>query len=161
MPDHFAPWQSTLKQFEDTVQAFVYHGPHNPQLWLGRLPLLDAFLGFMLIAGILFYARHWRATRTRLLLGYFVLGVLLVSLSGAVRLSAIVPIVYLVAIGGVAYVLHFWLNVFPRNPLARGTGIAIVAAIIIFSCLYNVRQYFIAWPHNPEVVTIYQQPSSK
>ena len=158
-PEVFASWQSILRQLVNTLETVVYQGPHNPEIWLGRLPLLDTFSGIMLIAGIAFYIRHWRASRTRLLLSYLVLGIVLASLGGAVRFSVIVPIIYLVAIGGVAYILHFWLSTFPRNPLARATGIGIVVTIIALSCFYNLEQYFVAWPHNEEVVKIYQHPS--
>lgn len=156
LPAHLAPWQALAKNLAGTLTSFVYHGPHNPELWLGRLSLFDAFLSVMLLAGILFYAHHWRSARTRLLLSYLLLGAVLVALGGAVRLSVIVPIGYLVAIAGIAYVLHAWLHTFPRNPLARAAGISLVAVVIVLSCFYNLRQYFVAWPHNPDVAAIYQ-----
>lgn len=156
VPDRLASWHYLALQAANTLGTFVYHGPHNPEIWLGRLPILDAFLSLMLIAGIVFYARHWRATRAQMLLGYLVLGVLLVTLAGPVRLSILVPLVYLVAIGGIAYVLHFWLSVFPRNPLARGVGIALVTSVIALSCAYSLDQYFVAWPHNTETRKAYQ-----
>lgn len=158
-PSRFASWQAPLKQLTDTVAAFVYRGPHNPQLWLGRLPLLDAFLSIMLIAGIVFYIQHWRAERSLMLSSYLLLGIILVSLGGDVRLSVIVPIVYLIIVAGIAYVLRFWLSVFPLNPVARRAGISIVTFVIALSCLYNLQQYFIAWPNNPETVHVYRHIS--
>jgi hypothetical protein len=154
-PASWPSWQTLLHQFVDTGLALIYHGPHDPQLWLGRLPLLDALGLFALLAGIFFYARHIRATRAQMLLGSFILGIVLISLGGEVRMSVVLPIVYLVIAGGVAYVLHFWLGVFPRNPLARTIGITVVVAVIGLSCFYNLKQYFIAWPHNPETVAVY------
>jgi hypothetical protein len=158
-PTHFASWQLLLKQLANTVLAFVYRGPHNPQLWLGRLPLLDAFLSIMLAAGIVFYIQHWQAERTRILFSYLLLGIILISLGGDVRLSVIVPIIYLVIVAGIAYVLRFWLSVFPSNPVARRAGISIVAFVVALSCFYNLQQYFIAWPHNPETVHVYRHVS--
>ena len=159
LPSHLISWQTYAHSLGNTFLAISYHGPHNPELWLGHLPLLDVFISAMLIAGIAFYARHWRAARTRLLLCYIALGMALISLGGAVRLSAIVPVLYIVAIGGIAYLLHFWMKVFPRNPLARYAGISLVAAVIGLSCFYNAWQYFVAWPHNTETMQVYQRPS--
>lgn len=155
LPAQFGPWQDVLHRLADTVLAFVWHGPHNPQIWLGQLPLLDAFVLSMFIAGIVFYALHWRAARARLLLVYLVLGIVLAALGGIVGLSAVIPVIYLVAAAGMAYVLHFWLKRFPRNMFARFFGIALLAGVLGLSCVYNVTQYFVAWPHNPEVSAIY------
>ncbi|MGH7142400.1 MAG: hypothetical protein ACREF5_02960 [Candidatus Saccharimonadales bacterium] len=158
LPSHFASPVMLLRQLADTFSAFVYHGPFDPQLWLGRLPLLDAFLSLMLVIGLIFYAQHWKATRTRLLLSYILLGIVLVSLGGPVRLSVIVPIIFIVIVAGIAYILHFWLSVYPNNSLARTVGITVVSVAIGLSCFYNLQQYFVAWPHNPETVKVYRQP---
>ena len=156
IPQHFGNWTDIAHRLIDTVLTFAVRGPHDPQLWLGQLPLLDAFVIVMFLAGAVFYARHWRAARTRLLLTYLALGVILVTLGGTVRLSVMLPVMYLVAAGGVAYVLYFWLKKFPRNMFARVFGIALIAAVLGLSCLYNLTQYFVAWPHNPEVSAIYR-----
>lgn len=158
-PDHFASWLTIMKQLANTFLAPIYSGPHNPQLWLGHLPILDAFLSLMLAIGIAFYVQHWQAERSRLLLSYFLIATILVSLGGQVRLSIIVPFLYLVIVAGIAYLLSFWLKVFPRNPLARGVGISIITLIIAMSCFYNLQQYFVAWPSNPETIQVYRPVS--
>ncbi len=154
IPARFTSWQATLQQIGEAFAALVYRGPHNPALWLGRLPLLDAFLTAMLSMGVIFYIRHWQAARTRLLGSYLLLGGILVGLHGGVGLSIIVPVAYLVIVGGIAYSLHFWLRTFPRNQVARTVGIVGIMVLIGLSCFYNIRQYFIAWPRNPETVRI-------
>jgi hypothetical protein len=40
-----------------------------------------------------------------------------------------------------------WFTVFPRNPIARGSGIAVICLMLFFSVLYQTRVYFVAWPH--------------
>lgn len=160
IPAQLAPWLTLLENIPRALGSFVYQGPHDPQLWLGRLPILDALLSFMLVVGTIFYVQHWRATRTRLLFGYLILGSLLVALNGPVRLSVIIPIVYLIAVAGIAYSLHFWLRVFPHNPLMRTVGFVIIASVIGLSCWYNLEQYFVAWPQNPETRTVYVQGNS-
>lgn len=138
-----------------TLGLFVYAGPHHPELWLGQLPLLDAFIIAAFAAGAFFYARHPFAARSQLLASYLLLSIVLISL-GSVSISIIMPLIYLVAVAGIAYILHFWLRIFPRNPLARAFGIGLVTLLVALSCYYNLTQYFVAWPHNAEVAQVYR-----
>jgi hypothetical protein len=148
-PASFADWQIMLRRFGDAFGYFIVRGPDNAALWLGRLPVLDAFASVMLAAGILFYGKHLSAPRTQLLGGTFIVGAVLFALNPTVRFSVLVPLVYLVATAGIAFILHQWLKVFPRNPLARGVGVAVVAVVTIAACGYNLRSYYVAWPQNP------------
>lgn len=151
---------SALRNFPphtlDTLSYFVLRGPNQPALWLGQLPLLDVFTLIMFLAGVVFYAKHWRAARTQLLAFTIALGLILCGLGG-IGFSVLLAPIYLVAVAGIAYALYFWLQRFPRNLLARWFGIGIVAAVLAFACYYNLIQYFVAWPHNPDVVAIYQR----
>lgn len=147
---NWSDWQGMLKRLANVGAYFVIRGPHYPVIWLGRLPILNAFGAIMLIAGGIFYARHLRSFRTILIITLFVAEALLVAVSPAIHISILVPLVYAVIVGGMAYVLHQWLKVFPRNPLARGLGIALITLLVGAACAYNLRSYFIAWPHNAE-----------
>lgn len=149
VPEHVASWIDMAKRFGSVFSYFVLRGPQNSALWLGRLPILDAFASAMLVGGLLFYVRHVQAPRTRLLAGFFILGALLSALNSSIDFSLLVPIIYLVVTAGIAYVLHEWLRVFPHNPLARGMGIAVVAIVVAAASLYNIRSYYVAWPHAP------------
>lgn len=138
------------------VNLFVY-GPNDPEIWLGRVPLLDIFSLALVLMGIYFYAMHWRSRRSKLLGLTFGLGVILVSLGGAVGLSFLVPVLYMAAATGIAFLLHTWLKTFPLNPLARAVGIGLVCLAVTISCIYNYRAYFIAWPHNLETRATFNQ----
>ena len=142
------------RQLLGTLSFIAWRGHEAPELWLGDLPLLNAFLLAGLAAGLFFYARHWQAARAQMLASYVILGVLLISL-GVVSIGLIVPILYVIATAGIAYILHLWLQVFPRNPLARGFGIALIALLVGISCYYSLLQYFVAWPHNPDTKRVY------
>jgi hypothetical protein len=107
------------------------------------------------LAGILFYLSHIKAERTQLLLALSAIGLLLTAAGGAVPRSLLVPLIYLVSFGGLAYILHYWLKLFPVNPIARRTGISLVAIAVALACAYNVRHYFVAWPHNPATQAAY------
>ncbi|HVA11382.1 MAG TPA: hypothetical protein VNG32_04435 [Candidatus Dormibacteraeota bacterium] len=156
LPNHLAAPAMLLKQFGGVFVHLFLRGPQYPTLWLGRAPLLDAFTLAMCALGIYFYGSRWRTGRSRLLERTFGIGVILVALQGPVSLSILVPVVYAAAAMGIAYLLHEWLQVFPLNPLARSLGIGIVALAVAASCTYNLRAYFIAWPHNTVTQTTFR-----
>lgn len=145
-----------LKQFAGVFVHLFVRGPQNPELWLGRAPLLDVFTLAVCLVGIYFYARHVRLARSRLLATFFLVGAVLIALGGTVSLSLLVPIVYLLAATGIAYLLREWLQTFPRNPLARGLGVSLVVIAVALSCTYNLRAYFVAWPHNSATQIIFR-----
>jgi hypothetical protein len=147
-PQHFAAPLTLLKQLAGVFVHLFVRGPQYPDIWLGRVPIMDIFVLVMCVVGIYFYAIHHAAFRSRLLLSYFTVGVLLVALHGPVSINLLVPLLYIVAATGIAYLLREWLIVFPLNPFARGLGIALISLAVLMSCVYNLRAYYVAWPHN-------------
>lgn len=148
LPKTFGSADDMLARLGHALTYLFWHGPADPQLWLGSLAVLNIFTIAMTIGGILFYAAHYRAPRTRLLFGLFIVSIIFFALNGPVGYSAIMPLIYFLVAAGVGHVLHEWLRVFPRNPLARGIGFGLLSLVVALSCLYNLRSYFIAWPHN-------------
>lgn len=156
LPSRLSDASTLLKHFVGVFVHLFFRGPQYPTLWLGRAPILDAFTLAMCALGIYFYGSRWRSHRSRLLEIAFVIGVILVALQGPVSLSVLIPLVYVGAAMGIAYLVHEWLQVFPLNPLARSLGIGLVALVVVVSCTYNLRAYFIAWPHNPVTQTSFR-----
>jgi 4-amino-4-deoxy-L-arabinose transferase-like glycosyltransferase len=150
LPDTFAQGSELAKQFGGVPVHLFVRGPQYPDLWLDRVPILSIFTLAVCLLGIYFYVTKWKSARSRLLATLFIVGFVLVGFKGPVSLSLLVPVLYVVAATGIAYLLHEWLKVFPRNPLARGLGIGLVALAVAVSCTYNLRAYFVAWPHNPD-----------
>lgn len=148
LPDQFAPPLTLLENFAGVFVHLFVRGPQYPDLWLAKAPLLDAFTLVACLCGVYFYLKRWRSKRSRLLIGTFLIGAVLVALGGPVGLSVLVPLLYMAAATGIAFLLHDWLKTFPNNPLARGFGIGLMFVVVSMSCLYNLRAYFIAWPHN-------------
>lgn len=142
------------------ISIFV-KSPTNPAIWLGHLPILDVFMVVMFAMGAYFYSIHWRAGRSRMLLTFLIITIALIAAQGRVTRSLMVPILYLVAAGGMAFALHLWLRIFPRNPLARGFGIFLISLALALSCLYNLRLYFVAWPHNQATREVYSSAVSR
>ncbi|HVX23973.1 MAG TPA: hypothetical protein VG992_01360 [Candidatus Saccharimonadales bacterium] len=152
LSNHWPNIMHYLREVGVVIGHLFVRGPNSPTLWLGRAPLLDVFTLVVSALGLYFYVRHWRSGRSRLLASYLAIGILLVAIGGAVSLSVLVPILYLAAGTGMAYLLHEWLQVFPFNPLARALGLGLVIAAIALSCIYNIRAYFVAWGYNPDTV---------
>lgn len=148
LPQHLATPINILKQLWEVIFNITIHGPSNASVWLPQAPIFDIFTLVMAGLGIYFYAKHWRVGRARILLSFFLVGTVLIALSGPVSFSLIVPLMYICVATGIAYLIHEWLQVFPINPFARILGISLVVLAISLSCLYNLRAYYIAWPHN-------------
>ncbi|MDB5169341.1 MAG: hypothetical protein JWO41_697 [Candidatus Saccharibacteria bacterium] len=155
LPSHFPGAIELGKQFLGVPLHLFIHGPKNPELWLGKAPVMDIFTLACSLLGIYFYATHLSANRSRSLFSLFGVSWLLVALGGPVSLSLIVPLMYLFAACGIGYLLHDWLKVFPHNPFARTLGISLIAVAVAVSITYNVRAYFVAWPHNPDTISIF------
>jgi hypothetical protein len=161
LPNHFASINVMVHNLLHSVSFFVYRGPADATVWLPRLPILDFFTMVLAVIGVIFYAQHFHAPRTRMLIILFVVSALLLALGGPVTVSLLVPMVYLFVAAGLGYLLHEWLQVFPRNPLARGVGFSLIGVAVALSCLYNVRSYFVAWPHNTQTkVAFHKTPDN-
>ncbi len=155
LPAHWAPLGTLLKQFVAVPVHLFFRGPKYPDIWLSRVPIMDAFTLVLCGVGIYFYASHWRSIRTRSLAVPFALGWLLVAFGGPVGLSLLIPFLYVMAATGIAYLLRDWLQVFPNNPLARGIGIGLVTLAVAAACVFQLRAYFIAWPHSAATKAVF------
>lgn len=144
-----------VKRLGLSVSYLFYRGPRDPALWLDRTPVLGIFSVVMLLLGIFFYIRHLAAPRTRQLIGLFIVGSLLFALQGPVTYSVIIPLAYFGVVAGIGYLLHEWLHTFPRNPLARSIGYGLLAIAIILACAYNLRSYYVAWPHSQATLSAF------
>jgi len=157
LPQHM----STLKHFGDNlwnlVSAISVHSNGNPLLWVGHAPLLNAT---EVIVGLLgaYYIYRGKSKRRTFLLGWFGIGLVLVSLGGSVTFACLVPLLYLFIANGLDHLLGRWLAVFPRNPIARMTGIGIICVVVLFSVLYQVRVYYVAWPNAPATQAVFDHP---
>ena len=160
-PEQF---DAPLVMIKDFLAVFVHlfvRGPQYPELWLGQLPILSIFTLVSCVVGIYFYAKNLKALRTRQIISYFAVGTVLIALNGAVGLSLLVSLMYILAATGVAYLLREWLKVFPNNPLARSLGIAIICVAVGLSAIYGIRSYFVAWPNNTTTEAIFRYDPTK
>lgn len=139
---------------EVPLQLFL-RGPLQPEHWLGRLPVLDAFSLAMVFLGSFVYIKHRHLVRTQLMAVILLLGSVLTGLGGAVSLSIIVPFIYILAAAGMGLLLDRWYGVFPRNPIAQTVGLGLVSMAVLATCWYGYRHYFVAWPAAPATQPIF------
>lgn len=143
------------KQLLESVSFLFIRGPYAPDLWLAHTPVLDIFTSAMCLLGAYFYLTHYRNLRTHVLIGFFAIGSALVAFNGVLALGYLVPIAYLLAATGFTYLLHEWLTVFPRNPVARSFGILLISAVVAATVGYHLTNYFVAWRHSPATIHAY------
>lgn len=135
--------------------SLVAHGPANAEIWLGRLPILDAFSVVMFILGAYLYIRHFRLVRSKMVGTALVVGTVLIGLGGAVSLSVLMPFVYIVIAAGIGFMLDRWQKIFPRNVIAQSVSVALISIAVIAASWYGLRHYFVAWPNAPATKQVF------
>ncbi len=160
LPDQFPPLTLLLKQLAGSVSYVVLRGPVLQEFWLAHTPVLDVACSVFLIFGVIFYTRHLRNSRTKLLLSFASISVVLIALNGAAALNYLVPIVYLVLGGGLAYVMHQWNRVFPNNPIARTMAVLLVSGLLLAVVGFHTIRYFVAWHYSPDTAQAYGRQST-
>lgn len=141
------------------LALFVRLREAMPANWLGHLPILDALGIAMLLLGVFVCVKHFRLHRVGLLGVIFLLSIPLIALGGNVSIVVLLPFVYLLVAIGIDHLLVRWFAIFPRNPIAKGLGVALVSLAVIAACSYQLRHYFVAWPQSPQSKQIYVVPS--
>jgi hypothetical protein len=136
------------KNLLDTVLSVGIRSNGSAITWLGHSPLLNVMELILGAIGVYYYLYLERSLRSVLITAALIVGTALASLGGSVTIACIVPLLYLLITGGLHHLLGEWLSVFPRNPIARGAGVGLICIMLAFSVLYQVRSYFVAWPHN-------------
>lgn len=149
LPEKLPSISAMAKNVASVPVQLVARGPNDPVRWLGRLPLLDAFSTAMLVIGLYAYAQRLKLDRTKLLIGVFGLGGLLISLGGPIPIALFLPFVYIIVAAGLAYMLRQWFIIFPRNPLARNLAVGLMSIAVLLVTFYQLSHYFVAWPNAP------------
>jgi hypothetical protein len=153
------PMSFSFKAFLDNLGRWplvlFVRNPIVNSFTIGHLPVLSIFNEAMFILG-----SYWIWTKRKLnriyLLGVSV-GVawILYGLGGPVSIYLALPFIMCVVATGIAYILGQWFTVFPKNPVARSVGMAILTIAVFAVCLYHSDQYFIAWPKTPTTISDY------
>lgn len=132
----------------DTVKSLIYSSNAGAELTLVGAPVLSAIDIFLAILGVIFLWQKPRSATTYYLTGILALSIVLTALGGPVKLFMALPLIYMCVAAGVFFLLNEWMKVFPRNPVARSLAVGLLCLLVIFSSIFHLRSYFIAWPHN-------------
>jgi len=145
-----ANWLSPLAMAENILKVPFHLFVRNeatPATWLGTAPILDVFSLTMFILGGYTYIKKARLLRTRLFLSLFILTGALMAIGSVITFTVILPFVYLIIAAGVSRLIDLWIDVFPRNPIAKVVGWSAVSLVVVLACSFQVTHYFIGFPH--------------
>lgn len=134
----------------------LLHGPVDASAGVVGIALLDVFIITMALLGVYAYIFRRKLDRAKMLGAILIIGGVLVCLGGQVNLLVVMPIIYIVAAAGIAFLLQQWLTVFPRNPLARSIGVVLIVMLVAVTSLYHIKRYFIVWPRTVETHQIFK-----
>lgn len=147
LPSHMPDALAVLRHIGSNLAAIGIRSDGPASLWLGHLPLLTVTgLVLAIIGAVGFWRVNTRAAVYVLIA--CVACIVLSGLTGQFSASSLVPFLYLLVAGGIHMLLDQWFTVFPRNPIARYGGLALLCLTLAFSVLFHLRAYYIAWPHS-------------
>ncbi|HEX9153475.1 MAG TPA: hypothetical protein VF809_01515 [Candidatus Saccharimonadales bacterium] len=142
-------WPTPIEMIKNLL-GVPYHllvnNAADPVMWLSTAPIMDVFALTMFVLGGYLYLRHFRLARTPIFVGILFVLLGLIAIGSSITFSVIMPFIYLVVAAGVAHLLNQWFEVFPRNPIARSIGWALICIVIAAVCVYHLTHYFVAWP---------------
>lgn len=125
----------------------LFTGPDDQARWLVGTPVFDLVTITMVILGLYAYRTGYYVLREKLIFGSIIIAVLLIGLGNVAALSLLLPLLYLTVANGIAYLLQSWFTVFPRNPVARPIGVALLVIVVSISAFYHIHRYFKVWPN--------------
>lgn len=159
LPTEFPNIATIGKQLVMSVSFLAIRGPVSPEIWLAHTPVLDAAALVFLLLGVILYGRHLDKGRTHLVLALLAPAVLLITLNGASGLAFMVPVAYILVAAGVAYMIHQWIKIFPRNPIAH--TLATIVFVVLLGCVvrFHVTRYMVAWHYSPQTTAAYKVSS--
>lgn len=157
LPSHFISASHMLSNLGTALLSIAMRSNGTPELWLGHAPLLDIIEATLLLFGVYMLIRNIQSVRSQGILGATFISLILISLGGPIGFTSLVPLLYLNIAGGLYALLQRWLNIFPRNPVARTSGIGLVCILVFFSVLYQWRSYYVAWPHNAATKRVFNK----
>ncbi len=106
----------------------------------------------MALLGTISLVKDHKLDRSRMMLATTLVSVGLIAFGGLDKLVILIPTIYILASLGIAHMINSWLDVFPRNPLARNVGVGIICTVVAFTSFYHLNRYFVAWPNTPETI---------
>lgn len=161
LPSTFPSPALLVDNFIHLGSSVVYKGYWPTEYWMYGAPLLNVGESVLFIAGLILLVKRPILRGNYFLLGTLIVSTVLIVIGGSATIAMLTPLIYLTISGGLFYMLDQWLTVFPRNPIAKYSGVLLLMTLVSFSILYHLRAYYTAWPNAPETKVVYsvKQPS--
>ena len=139
------------------ISSTFFYASTMPVTFLGNLPVLDVFSAACAILGIYYFIKRFRHRRSIIIFAGISFSILLLALSNNFQLffALLLPFLYIFVIAGIIELLKQWFQFFPRNPLARNFGVALVVIAIGLVSFYQLQRYYVAWANAPETKAVY------
>ncbi len=162
LPEDFSSLSEIARSSGTALTSLFVMSPFNPAFWLGRQPILDIFATTMFLYGIISLIQRFRLDRFWIIVGVFLLGLLWIGITANWQgLILLLPFVYIVIGFGTQKLINEWLAVFPRNPIARYTGAALLAIVIVSAINFQLHRYFVAWPNSDATKQVFIEPRTE
>lgn len=123
----------------------------------GHLPWFDIATSILVVLGLIQFIRHWRLDRSKLIAILIGLSLVLIALNGPVSSIVLMPFLFLFAVEGLKWLLNTWLQVFPKNPFARGFAIILVTVMVLTVAVFHINKYYLAWADAPETRAVFNK----
>lgn len=150
LPSNLPTPSAVATSFVESLGNIFVYSNHGQLYGPGHLPWLDVCTTILVLLGSIQFAQRFKLDRSKLILIIIIGGLILTAIGGPVSLIILLPCIYLLAVEGIRWLLDLWLQVFPRNPIARGVGITVITVMIISVAVYQSNKYFLAWGQAPE-----------
>lgn len=158
LPATLEPLVEIAKNAGQAILSIAIISPADPVRWLGRQPILDIFAVVLLCLGLIGVAKRHKLDRLWIFIGIFTLTISWVGVTGnQAGIVILLPFLYLVIATGLQRFMNQWLEVFPRNPIARWVGKGLLLAAVVLSVNFQLQRYFVAWPHADETKAVFNQ----
>lgn len=151
LPAHAIGVRELLSHAQDTLVGIAWRHKGSSSNWTPNTPVFDIITTAMIVLGFYSLRFEQKLRRSRIQLGILALTLSLVLTMGPVTMVAILPAFYLLAAGGVAFMLQQWFTVFPRNPFARVVAVICICGAVLGITIYQTYRYFTVWPNHPDV----------
>lgn len=156
------PVQTLFVSVGKTLMQYNFVGDQNSRHNLPGEPLLNTFVGIMLILGLLVaFSRIGRAKYAAVLAMFFVMMLPAIltaeGLPHALRSIGTAASVFTLAAIGIDYLLMRWYKTFPVNAPARTAAVVMIGLLLFLTMVQGWRQYFVAWAQDPATYQAYSE----
>jgi hypothetical protein len=155
--DGFHSVKTMVFTLKDRLADIFVYNTSGPIFAPGHLPWFEICTTVLVAIGAIQFARYWRLDRSKLIATIGLLSLVLIALGGPVSSVILLPFLFLFAVEGLKWLLEIWLEVFPRNPFARGFAVAIICVLTLSVSFYQINKYFFAWGKAPETRQVFNK----